>query len=701
MFVFGAQYLRGATPEPEDWEEDLKLARELGFNTMRAWICWGYLEPEEGRINFDYLDRFLDTMGRRGLKAVLLFNLYGVPEWAARKYPHCRYVDHEGLPAEPNAASSIPTGGWPGLCFDNREVREIAERFMRGVLEHLRDRPEISHWEPMNEPILDPQRYSDRMYCYCPATRAKFLDWLKRKYGSLDALNFAWARSHGCWEDVRPPSYRKGYAQWIDWRRFLIENVAEVVRWRTEVIRSIASQPVVAHTYEAMTCCDFVTKAYDDWRTAQAVDKWGVSRFPGSGEGATIMALESDAVRNQAQGKEFWQSELKGGRGGGGTNIEPLPRAEEFAIWSWVPIAHGAKGLLYWQFRNERHGDECGNMGLCDNAGRPTITALVASKICRTISENEDLFLRARYPKPEVAIVMSPLSYMVDWCSNHNVNLSMDSMTGWYSIFWEASIPVDIHHEEFVSLEKLREYKLVVLPFPICLDDGFNELLVEYVRAGGWVISDPAINLFDGRLFMSKEVPGKELRELFGCRQKEIVSGATPKVRFGAGSEVSLERSHFTERYTEVEGDVLATYEDGEPAVISHRYGKGKAVLSGVNLGMVCTPPRTRSERGKTPAEGAVRDFVLGLLEQAGASRPIVTDREEVTANLLEAGEEALLFVFNHSQKGGKVRVRLKRQIGKAIDLESGQKVSVSKEDERSVVDFRFDGMGVKVLRVG
>ena len=701
MFPFGAQYLRGATPEPEDWDRDLKLAGELGFNTMRAWLCWGYLEPEEGRINLDYLDRFLNTMGKYKLKAVLLFNMYGAPEWAVRKYPHCRYVDQDGVAVEPSAASSIPTGGWPGLCFDHQEVRRIAEGFMRGVLEHLKDRPEISHWEPMNEPILDPQRYSEKMFCYCPATRAKFEKWLKRKYQTLDALNRVWARSHGSWEDVRPPTYERGYAQWIDWRRFLMENVAEVVRWRVGIIRSVAPQPVMAHTYEAMTCCDFVTKAYDDWRTAESVDAWGVSRFPNLGEGAALMALESDAVRNQAAGKPFWQAELRGGRGGGGTNLEPLPSAGEFAIWSWASIAHGAKGLLYWQFRNERHGDECGNMGLCDNDGQPTVTARTASKICRIIAENTELFEQAEVPQPEVALVMSPLSYMADWCANHNVNRSMDSMTGWYRMFWEANIPIDIHHEEFISPEKLRSYKLVVLPFPICLDNGFNKVLRQYVEAGGMLLSDPAINLFDERLFASRVIPGKGLAGLFGCRQKEIVSAARPKVRFGEAETVCLERSHFAERYTEIAGEVLVTYDDGDAAVILHPYGEGKAVLSGVNLGMVCTPPRIRTEEPDGPAEAAVKQFVIGLARRAGVKCPITVDATGGTANLLKAGPEGLLFVFNHSHRPKDCRVRVDQVLREALDLESGQRMPVSEAEGRTVVEVTFEGMGVKVLKVG
>jgi len=699
VFPFGAQYLRGATPEPEDWDKDLKLAKSLGFNTMRAWICWGYLEPKQGEINFNYIDTFLDTMGKYNLKAILLFNLYGCPEWATRKYPNCRYVDNEGIPAEPNAASSIPTGGWPGLCFDHNIVREIAENFMRKVLEHLKDRPEISYWEPMNEPILDPQRYSNKMYCYCSATRAKFTEWLKKKYGTLNALNEAWGRSHSAWEDVRPPTYQRGYTQWIDWRRFLIERTVNVVKWRTEVIKSVAPQPVMAHTYEAMCCCDFVTKAYDDWKLARVVDKWGVSRFPSIGEGATIMALEADAVRNQACGKEFWQSELRGGRGGGGLNLEKLPSPEEFSLWTWASIEHGAKGVLYWQFRNERHGDESGNMGLCDNDGKPLIMAKTASKICNILNENADLFRKVKYPEPEVAILMSPLSYMVNWCAQHNVNLSMDSFTGYYRIFWEANIPVDILHEEFVSLAKLKEYKLLILPFPICLASSFNKLLFEYVKNGGTVLTDPAIDLFDHRQRMSRIIPGEGLTELFGCQEREINSTEKPVVQFGNLGTVKLLKTHFVERFTKIRGQVLASYFNGDPAIIINSYGKGKAILSGVNLGLSCTPPRVQSGNLPEPETITVKNFVISLVEKIGISRKILINDDKVTATLLTAEKEGILFVSNHLKEEKKCQISLEESLSGLYDLEKKEEIPLLRKDEKTIFEISFKGMGTKIFK--
>ena len=48
MFVFGTQYLRGASPERDQWEKDLQNIKACGFNTIRAWLVCNSIEREEG-----------------------------------------------------------------------------------------------------------------------------------------------------------------------------------------------------------------------------------------------------------------------------------------------------------------------------------------------------------------------------------------------------------------------------------------------------------------------------------------------------------------------------------------------------------------------------------------------------------------------------------------------------------------------------
>lgn len=47
-FVYGAQYYRAPTPEPEHWERDLAHMKQLGFNTVKYWVQWRWSERSPG-----------------------------------------------------------------------------------------------------------------------------------------------------------------------------------------------------------------------------------------------------------------------------------------------------------------------------------------------------------------------------------------------------------------------------------------------------------------------------------------------------------------------------------------------------------------------------------------------------------------------------------------------------------------------------
>jgi beta-galactosidase GanA len=169
MFVFGAQYLRGATPVRGDWDRDFARMAENGFNTVRAWLVWNTVEKTEGTVDFESLNALLDAAGKHGISVGFLFHLHAAPEWLVRRYPQYRYVNAEGLPFEPSVRPNTPSGGWPGFCYDNPEVPEIEERFITEVVRGLSGRKEISFWEPMNEPHqwVDLARSPVGWFCYC------------------------------------------------------------------------------------------------------------------------------------------------------------------------------------------------------------------------------------------------------------------------------------------------------------------------------------------------------------------------------------------------------------------------------------------------------------------------------------------------------------------------------------------------------
>ena len=84
---FGTQYYRAPSPQPTQWERDLRSIARLGMNTVKFWVQWRWNNPREGAYMFDDIDRLMDIAQKNGLR-VMLNTIFDVaPAWIYRKYP--------------------------------------------------------------------------------------------------------------------------------------------------------------------------------------------------------------------------------------------------------------------------------------------------------------------------------------------------------------------------------------------------------------------------------------------------------------------------------------------------------------------------------------------------------------------------------------------------------------------------------------
>ncbi|MBR5527622.1 MAG: beta-galactosidase [Clostridia bacterium] len=589
MFVFGTQYLRGATPKRDQWEKDLYNIRNYGFNTVRAWLVWNTLEKAEGEIDYDYLDTFLSVAKKNDLDVGLLFHLHACPAWAVKKYSKYFYVNEDSLPFEPAVRPNTPGGGWPGLCFDNDEVREMEKGFIEKVVSHTKNYSNVAFYEPMNEPHqwIDLKKSPCGVFCYCDASVAKFRTWLENKYTHIENLNNAWGMFYTSFDEVRPPRWFSSYSDYTDWRLFTVDNVTEEIKFRTDVIKANDTKPVIAHAWGGgtTTCPQLGGMAFDDWKNAKVFDKWGYSAFPNTSADCASLGLGCDSTRCAAGGKEYWQSELTAGLVGTGLNIKGRIDDNTFDKFSLESIRHGATGLLYWQYRKELFGTEFGGFSMVDYDGGPTNLSLRASKLCKMLQENEKSFKEGTQKAAEVGLVFSMRSYLAAWSANDKMDnkFAVDSLSGYYKMFWEENITTDIIHEEFA--EDLERYRVIILPSPYAVSPSFVAKLREYVKNGGVVISDPFFGAFDETMALSSHVPGLDTLEMFGAEEDDIT--IREKVFLYDGKEkLEFAGNRHLETFRNVTGKALYNYEDGTPAIVENNYGKGKAFLSGINLGL-------------------------------------------------------------------------------------------------------------------
>ncbi len=223
-----------------------------------------------------------------GLQVLCGLNFELAPWWLEQQNPGARFVDARGRPMRLQSSPNNVTGGWPGLCFDWEPVRKAGAAYIQHLIGVVAPHKSLFGYDCWNEPHIEPawarNIWADPeevLYCYCERTIAAFHAGCKQKYGSLDALNDAWTRRYPNWEAVDPPRFLSTYADWVDWRRFIIDRSTREMRFRVETARAADPAHVMeshaAHHPPVDSCAVNGTNA---WRLAEVLGRVGHVAIP-------------------------------------------------------------------------------------------------------------------------------------------------------------------------------------------------------------------------------------------------------------------------------------------------------------------------------------------------------------------------------------------------------------------------------------
>src|SRR4051812_4236659 len=174
--LYGVAYY--AEYQPYDrLERDLDLMAEAHLSVIRVgesvWSTW---EPEDGRFDLDWLQPVLDGAHARGISVVLGTPTYAVPPWLARRYPE--------IAGEPATGHRMPWGGRQEGDYTHPAFLFHAERVVRAVLGRHAAHPAVIGFQVDNEPGL--------MIFHNHGVFQRFVDDLRHRYGTVEALNEAW-----------------------------------------------------------------------------------------------------------------------------------------------------------------------------------------------------------------------------------------------------------------------------------------------------------------------------------------------------------------------------------------------------------------------------------------------------------------------------------------------------------------------------
>jgi beta-galactosidase len=581
MTIIGAQYYRPPNPPRADWARDLQRMRDAGMNTVKLWACWSWMEPRPGEYDFADLDELFDLAHAAGLQVVVNTILEDAPYWLEQRHPEARYRDAEDRPVHLGAAMNTPGGGWPGLCFDNDAVWDAGARFLAALVHRYDAHPALLAWDVWNEPHLEPASYfPDRIYCYCDASLARFGGWLRKRHGSIDALNAAWERRYSDWSQVAPPRIFESVPDLVEWREHWFANLAEWLSRRVAVVRDGAREGRTVMTHVALSgfTGQLASHTLDEFTLTDHVDVFGTSSFP-----TWLMAddhvehlFNLETARDAARGKPFWQAELQGGRGrrnGLASTGQPHPAVLE--LWMWNALATGAEGVVFWQWRPELLGPESPGYGLTTPDGSSTARVAAATRVAE-LAAAAPLDGR-RTTEGRVGLLLSRGTALHAFVTDRTMQLATQASLGGYRLLLDADLEVTTLHAERVAADGVPEHVTSIYwPMPAVADEALASALAAFVERGGRLVAESGPGEYEPLGRRRTRVPGAGLAALFGAREIESTSIEPTTVDLeGFALSLAWQRAELVPD----DAAVVARFDDGAVAVTESRRGDGSAVL--------------------------------------------------------------------------------------------------------------------------
>ncbi len=684
-FYYGTQFYRPPNPPRAERRQILeRIKKQAGFNIIKIWPTWTWINYEEDKFDFAELHEILGVCEELGLKVVVNPSLEGAPYWLEQKYPDGCFVNALGRVIFLGGMACNPTGGWPGLCLDHPEVRKQAGLFLTMLAQELDGYKCLLIWDCWNEPMIEPSRgtrfwatQDERLFCYCPHTIRKYWKWLQQGYESLDALNKAWSRRFSSWEQIDPPRMHGTYADWLDWRRFILENMLDQLRFRYQALRAGDSQqrPIMSHFTQLQALPgghnidpgkrQYTIQGIDPWRMAEVCDIWGTSLFP-NGWGATPadLAHRLDWTRSCARGKGWWNSELEGGSvqsTGLRTLVYPKPR--DIRLCNWLCVAYGAKAIMYWQWLSEVIGMESRRWGLIDRNRRTTERLCEASHMARLINEHWDI-IEGYQPSARVALVFDSDIPLMCFAMDGDEGPSVESHAGYYRAIWEADLNADIIPPHKLSSE---QYDVAIVPFSPLLIPETAAILRAFIETGGLLIIEAGFGMYDKHGMANTVVPPYGLDEVTGAEEEEPYYTdpnaseeldeiqRAPWLTFSEPLRGSVRAHTYVTKFLLRSGaHPIGHY--GEFVVgVYHQFGRGEIYYFGTNLGgAIC--------RGDQTAKQIVMNLLLKRLS------PKITG-SQLRPRWVCGRNSALLIVINEQQASQTEVLTLPEGYGHIQDL--------------------------------
>jgi beta-galactosidase len=546
---------------PEQIDRDIDIMKHAGFNVVRIGdLSWDSFEPSQGKFNFAWWDKVISRMHENGIRVILDIPGSPAPIWLHRAYPGVDIVSQNGtrLPPAERYMDDISDPNYA------RELKILAE----AMTNHFAHNPAIIAIGYNNE-------IGNGYMSYSVADKERFIAWLKKKYGTIDELNKAWAtqrwsRRLNSFEDVDLPladgpgpseRHLDLHRYWSDVTVALLEHL-DAIRGR-----NMPDTPSISNLWDNAS-----RRGFDYLSTYKSYVSFPAEGFyPGDPAGGVYQALLTRGDLAQP----IWFNEFTAG--GGGWYGEP----GRSRMYAHLALMIGAQGVLAWTFNSHQGGEEQALFGLLDHDNTPSWKV---DEFAHIASDYKLLsnFGFPRYIHPQVAIAYSFDSFIDSTSPSATTRQYFKTpytqqVQGAFEPFFRDNIDTAIIN---IGHDSLASYKLVVVPADYVMDAPSAKAIRDFVSAGGTVLMTAySAKVDEHGLWFDTPLPGR-LSDVFGLRTAQFYEpDVFPEFEIdGKKAQASIKYYEVLEPRT---ANTLASFSNitgNPPAVTVNKFGKGQAI---------------------------------------------------------------------------------------------------------------------------
>jgi beta-galactosidase len=607
--LYGAAYYPEYMPS-DRLDKDVELMQKAGITVVRVgestWSSW---EPRDGDFQFAWMDRVLDRLHQAGIKVILGTPTYSIPTWLFKEHPEILVTHNSTVPHLSDAYDpAYPASATPGFYglrqnydFLNPYFRQHAEKVIREIVSHFKDHPAVIGYQIDNETFPNgvPTQYSN----------AAFLERLKKKFQTPDAMNKAWGLVYwgqlvDKWEDLPPRNgiLNPGYK--LEWENFQHDIVTDYLAWQAKIVNEYKRPD------------QFVTQDFSGGVHTN-LDQWAIS-------GNLDVVAENPYFETQKRlnGRSIWLSgDL--GRSLKHTNYLVTETNAQTIGWDsrtqypqypgqlrlvvYTHLAAGANMVEYWHWHSLHYGQETYWKGVLSHDLQPNRTYEEVTQVAHELRKIGPQLVNLSKDN-KVAILVSTdsanaLSYMP---VSDSVNY-MTVLQQFYNALYDLNVEPDFVQSGDSSLSR---YKIVLVPPLYSASDRELQMLTDYVKNGGHVVMAFKSGFTNEYSTVRDLMAPGPLREATGFHYQEFTNLAEPERLTPDPYHVGDQNqgSVWQEFLVPDTAEVLASFDDPYwhfPAITRNRYGSG-----------------TLTYEATFVTDALQREMIRDLLKRAGLTGP-------------------------------------------------------------------------------